>query len=114
MQRSSFRHHKALVEAGDTVNDFNSIKIKVFTSEQCAFCNIALQIVEEAVGRLDYYHPFIEVVETPVEDRPRLTEKLQILAVPTIVVSDSRIVGLPAADELEQLIHQEMFHSKLK
>ncbi len=114
MQRSSIRHHKSLVEASDTTYNPEPIKIKVFTSKQCAFCNIALQIVEEAVGRLDYYHPFIEVVETPVENRPRLTERLQILAVPTIVVSDSRIVGLPHADELEQLIHQEMFHSKLK
>ena len=114
MQRGSLRHHKSLVDSSDTSNGLNSIKVKVFTSEQCAFCNIALQIVEEAVGRMDYYHPFIEVVETPVDKRPRLTEKLQILAVPTIVVSDSRIVGLPSADELEQLIHQEMFHSKLK
>ncbi|MFW9800313.1 MAG: thioredoxin family protein [Candidatus Thorarchaeota archaeon] len=114
MQQSSYSHHKPVVAGTDSSSDHDAIKINVFTSKQCAFCSIALQIVEEAVGRLDFYQPHIEVVETPVEKRPRLTERLQILAVPTIVVSESRIVGLPRIDELEQLIHQEMFTSKLR
>jgi hypothetical protein len=90
-----------------------SIKITLFTSDTCAFCDEAREVVKEAVERVSYYHPYLEVVESPVDKKPSLIEKHQVLAVPTVFVAKSRIIGMPRVDDLEQLIHQEMLSQYL-
>ncbi len=65
-------------------------------------------MVEEALESLPFYEPYVDVVETDIEEEPELTENLEILAVPTILVARARVIGLPRPEDIEQLIHQEM------
>lgn len=112
MQRSSIGHQSP--GRADTTSKPEPIRITIFTSDQCVFCNEAKEVVKEAVGRVPFYQPYIEVVETPVEKAPKKVEHHQVLAVPTVFVARSRIVGMPRVDDLEQLIHQEMLSNALK
>jgi hypothetical protein len=73
-----------------------------------------MEVVKEAVGRVPFYQPYIEIVESPVDAEPSFTERHQVLAVPTVFVAKSRIIGMPRVDDLEQLIHQEMLSSHLQ
>jgi protein-disulfide isomerase len=84
------------------------LKITVYTSERCVFCKDAISLVEEARKNLSYYSPRMEVVESHIDENPKLMEKLSILAVPTIFVGDTRITGIPSKEDLEELIHKTM------
>ena len=84
------------------------LKITVYTSERCVFCKDAISLVEEARKNLSYYLPRMEVVESPIDENPKLMEKLSILAVPTIFVGDTRLTGIPSKEDLEELIHKTM------
>jgi len=106
MHRNSISEKTSLSQEINATRE--SIKITLFTSDTCAFCDEAREVVKEAVERVSYYHPYIEVVESPVDKKPALTERHQVLAVPTVFVAKSRIIGMPRVDDLEQLIHQEM------
>ncbi|MHA1934932.1 MAG: glutaredoxin family protein [Candidatus Thorarchaeota archaeon] len=84
------------------------LKITVYTSDRCVFCKDALSLVEEARKNLSYYAPRMEVVESPIDENPKLVEKLSILAVPTIFVGDTRLTGIPSKEDLEEIIHKTM------
>ncbi|MFW9804000.1 MAG: glutaredoxin family protein [Candidatus Thorarchaeota archaeon] len=112
MHRNSISEKTSLMQEIDATRE--SIKITLFTSDACAFCEEAREVLKEAVERVSYYHPYLEVVESRVDKKPALTEKHQVLAVPTIFVAKSRIVGMPRVDDLEQLIHQEMLSQYLQ
>ena len=112
MHRNSLSQKSSLSQELDATRE--SIKITLFTSDTCAFCDEAREVVKEAVERVPYYHPYIEVVESQVDKKPIMTEKHQVLAVPTVFVANSRIVGMPRVDDLEQLIHQEMLSQYLQ
>jgi protein-disulfide isomerase len=99
---------KSIPDTPSITNSEDMMKITVFTSTQCHFCNEAVRVVEKTLEGLPFYEPLIEIVETAIEDEPDLIENLDILAVPTIFVSKSRIVGLPRTEDVEQLIHQEL------
>ncbi len=112
MQRNPLDRQTSLpVEANERREP---IRITIFTSDTCLFCNQAREIVKEAVERVPFYQPYIEVVESPVDKKPALTERHQVLAVPTVFVANSRIIGMPRVDDLEQLIHQEMLSQYLQ
>ncbi|MHA2020874.1 MAG: glutaredoxin family protein [Candidatus Thorarchaeota archaeon] len=112
MHRNSLNRNTSLLpEAGATKNP---IRITLFTSDTCAFCDEAREVVKEAVERVPFYQPYIEVVESPVDKKPVLTERHQVLVVPTVFVANSRIIGMPRVDDLEQLIHQEMLSQHLR
>lgn len=99
---------KGLTPMSDYRVPSKSVQITVFTSSHCSFCNEAIRIIEETLSELPFYKPFVEIVETAIEDKPQLIEDLGILSVPTICVSKARIIGLPRTEDIEQLIHQEM------
>ncbi|MHA2072564.1 MAG: glutaredoxin family protein [Candidatus Thorarchaeota archaeon] len=112
MNRNSLRRDTSLSKDASVTPD--PIRITIFTSDTCLFCNEAREIVKEAVERVPFYQPYIEVVESPVDKRPAMTERHQVLAVPTVFVANSRIIGMPRVDDLEQLIHQEMLTQHLR
>ncbi|MHA1925238.1 MAG: glutaredoxin family protein [Candidatus Thorarchaeota archaeon] len=112
MRRNSLSRHTSLSQ--ETGATQNPITITLFTSDTCAFCDEAREVVKEAVERVPFYQPYIEVVETPVDKKPAMTERHQVLAVPTVFVAKSRIIGMPRVDDLEQLIHQEMLSQHLR
>lgn len=85
-----------------------SLKVNVFTSSNCTFCNEALDAAREAVEKFALLNLPVEVVETSVEDRPEIIEALNAIALPMIIVGNSRIIGLPRAEDIELLIHHQM------
>ena len=50
----------------------------------------------------------IEVVETSVEEQPEIIEALNAIALPMIMIGNSRIIGLPSSEDIEQLLHQSL------
>ncbi|MGY5860094.1 MAG: hypothetical protein RTU63_12050 [Candidatus Thorarchaeota archaeon] len=85
-----------------------SLRIDVFTSEYCSFCDNALEVARTAAGRATYLASPVKVIETSVDDRPELIEAYNLVALPLIQVGRSQIIGLPSEDDIERLIHQTL------
>jgi hypothetical protein len=97
----------------DDISDFEidragheSLRVEVFTSEYCSFCQDALEIAKSAAYRITYLGCPIEVVETSVDDDTTLIEDLNLLALPLIQVGDFQLIGLPQQEDIERLIHE--------
>ena len=88
--------------------DSESLRIDVFTSEYCSFCDDALEVARTAAGRATYLASPIEVVETSVDNRPELIEALNLVALPLIQVGNAQMIGLPTPEDVERLIHQTL------
>lgn len=86
----------------------DSLKVNVFTSSNCTFCNEALDAAHEAAEKFNLLHLPVEVIETSVEDSPEIIEAFNAMALPMILVGSSRIIGLPRSEDIEFLIHQIM------
>ncbi len=86
----------------------NAIKITIFTSDHCGFCNHAVELVKEATRDLSYGADIFEVVESRIETHLNRIESEGIIAVPTIMVGKSRIIGIPKIEDVRDLIHGAM------
>ncbi len=89
-------------------NESESLRINVFTSSSCTFCNEALEAAHEAAGKFHQLNLPIEVIETSVEEQPEIIEALNVIALPMILIGNSQIIGLPRAEDIELLLHQTM------
>jgi len=83
-----------------------SLKINVFTSSSCVYCNDALDVAREAAEKFRQFEVPIDVVETSVEDRPEIIEALNVIALPMTLIGKSQIIGLPRVEDIELLLHQ--------
>lgn len=99
---------RAFRDLGLVPTESDNIRIDVFTSEYCSFCENALEIARTAAGRLDYIGSAIEVVETSVDEQPELIEALNLVALPLIQIGRSQIIGLPNQEDIERLIHEKI------
>ena len=86
----------------------NAIKITVFTSDHCGFCSHAVELVKEATRDLSYGADIFEVVESRIEKHLDRIESESIIAVPTIMVGKSRIIGIPKLEDVRDLIQGAM------
>jgi len=89
-------------------NTSESYKINVFTSSSCTFCNEALEAAQEAARKFNRLNLPIEVVETSVDEKPEVIEALNAIALPMILIGNSQIIGLPRAEDIEQVLHHTM------
>ena len=87
-------------------NESESLKINVFTSSSCTFCGQALLAAREAAKKFQKFDMPIEVIETSVEEQPDVVEALSVIAVPMILIGNSKIVGLPQTEDIELLVNQ--------
>ena len=90
------------------LNQSEPLKINVFTSKSCGFCNEAIDAACEAANTFRKFDLDIEVVETSVEEQPEVVEALNAIALPMIMIGKSRIIGLPSSKDIEQLLHQSL------
>ena len=103
--------HKTNPDYGKIGNlDFRSdesarMRIDIFTSKHCSFCNEALEIVRSAVGNAAFLKHPVNVVETSVDNHPELIEAFNLVALPLIQIGRSQIIGLPNLKDVERLIH---------
>jgi hypothetical protein len=107
MQNNKLRNYEILNEF---FNESESLKINVFTSSSCTFCGEALLAAREAAGKFQKFDMPIEVIETSVEEKPDIVEALSVIAVPMIMIGNTRIIGLPQTEDIEILLHQKMLH----
>ncbi len=100
------------LEIMNTEHNFTSgpepLKVNVLTSSSCNFCNEALDAAFEAAEKFALFDLEVEVIETSVDDNPEIVEALNAIALPTILVGNSSIIGLPRVEDIELLIHQIM------
>ena len=89
-------------------NNSESYKINVFTSSSCTFCNEALEAAKEAAKKFNQLNLPIEVIETSVDEQPEVIEALNAIALPMILIGNSQIIGLPRAEDIEQVLHHTM------
>lgn len=85
-----------------------SLKVNVFTSSNCTFCQEALDAAQEVAEKFNHLNLPVEVVETAVEENPEIIEAYNAIALPMILVGSSQIIGLPRNEDIEFLIHQMM------
>jgi glutaredoxin len=90
------------------INQSEPLRINVFTSKSCGFCNEAMDAACKAANTFRKFNLDVEVVETSVEEKPEVIEALNAIALPMIMVGKSRIIGLPSSKDIEQLLHQSM------
>jgi hypothetical protein len=67
-----------------------------------------MEIVKEATQDLNYGADVFEVVESRIEQHLDRIESEGIIAVPTIMVGKSRIIGIPKLEDVRDLIHGAM------
>jgi len=91
----------------------NAIKITVFTSDHCGFCSHAMELVKEATRDLSYGTDIFEVVESRIETHLDGIESESIIAVPTIMIGKSRIIGIPKLEDVRELIHGAMLTHRI-
>jgi glutaredoxin len=97
-----------LKELDTIVNQSKPLRINVFTSKSCSFCNEAMDAACKAANNFRKFNFNIEVVETSVEEKPEVIEALNAIALPMIQIGNSRIIGLPSSEDIEQLLHQSV------
>ncbi|MHA1930828.1 MAG: hypothetical protein ACTSV2_19830 [Candidatus Thorarchaeota archaeon] len=105
MQRRINSKRRVSRDLGIISEESDSLRIDVFTSEYCSFCEKALEIARSAAGRINYLGSPIEVVETSVDDQPALIEEMNLVALPMIQVGKSQMIGLPCQEDIERLVH---------
>ncbi|MDH4214099.1 MAG: hypothetical protein ACFFCT_00555 [Candidatus Odinarchaeota archaeon] len=84
------------------------LRIDVYTSEYCTFCDDAIKAAKSAACRLSYLMNPVEVRETPVDNNPDLIESLNLIALPMIQVGHARIIGIPTPEDIERLVHESV------
>jgi len=105
MQQRINSKRKVSRDLGFVSDESENLRIDVFTSEYCSFCEEALKIARTAAGKIAYLGSPIEVVETSVDDQPALIEALNLVALPMIQVGKSQMIGLPCQEDIERLVH---------
>ncbi|MGD9397259.1 MAG: thioredoxin family protein [Candidatus Thorarchaeota archaeon] len=105
MQKNKVTNHEILNEF---FNESESLKINIFTSSSCTFCGEALLAAREAARKFQNFDMPVEIIETSVEEQPDIVEALSVIAVPMIMIGNSKIIGLPQTEDIELLLHQTM------
>lgn len=103
MQKERFGSFLREVQSTEFV-DPGRLKVTVFTSEKCPFCEQAVSLVKDITTTLSYYDN-VELSEVRVEDEPELAEKFEIMSLPTLLIGQCKINGLPNREEIEEMIH---------
>ncbi|MHA3962188.1 MAG: hypothetical protein AM325_001505 [Candidatus Thorarchaeota archaeon SMTZ1-45] len=93
-------------------SESDSLKINVFTSSSCTFCNDALTAAKKVAKKFHHFDFPIEVIETSVEEQPEIIEALNVVALPLIRIGGAQIIGLPTVEEIELMLHRNVVSGK--
>lgn len=75
--------------------------IRVFTAEDCGRCPAAVDVVRTIAEERNAH---VEVLDAEEDRREALRQG--VLAVPTVVVGDEQIRGVPERDQLERALER--------
>ena len=79
--------------------------ILLFTSPQCAWCDVVKDMVEtecDSIGEPTRLH------EIDIEMHTRIAETYGVLAVPTLVSGSHSLSGIPCSDDLRSFLFQSI------
>ena len=99
---------------GGQKQDNNSVTVTVYTSDNCAFCEPAIDVVKQAIDDLSAIGCTPQLKISRIEQMTPINDYSQISAIPTIAVGRYQIVGLPRVEEVEHLLHRVIMESDLK
>ncbi|RLI58222.1 MAG: hypothetical protein DRO87_05280 [Candidatus Thorarchaeota archaeon] len=110
MQQNAFTLWDPLEETAMVAAGSDPLRIDVFTSDSCMFCDDALDVARTAAQRLRLFSERVKVVEIDVKKKPWLIEKLDIVALPMTMIGNTRIIGLPTVQDIEHLAHRALLN----
>lgn len=71
--------------------------VRLFTSKDCAFCRSAKVVLE---GLKQSFGEGIRIEEIDIDENPQMMIEEGILALPVVVISSWKFVGVPDKDDL--------------
>ncbi|TXT55340.1 MAG: hypothetical protein BAJATHORv1_40251 [Candidatus Thorarchaeota archaeon] len=83
--------------------------ITVYTMKKCAFCDVAVQTLREVTKTAESSRLIPKIIESSLDRAPELMEEMSIEGIPTIILGNSRIVGLPTREDIVDLLNRELF-----
>ncbi len=83
-------------------NTEEKIKILFFKSDHCAFCPAALERVKSTIQQFGENAIELEIID--VEKDPDMAQKYGVLALPTIIIGDKSVAGVPDTEKLLSMI----------
>ncbi len=86
----------------DDENSEEKIKILFFKSDHCAFCPAALERVRRTIQQFGEDAIELEIID--VEKDPDMAQKYGVLALPTIIIGDKSVAGVPDTEKLLSMI----------
>jgi alkyl hydroperoxide reductase subunit AhpF len=84
--------------------NFPMIEIRVFTHPTCTTCPAAIQMVQRVVERDPQLR--MTLISLATEKGREIARSLNVLSLPTILVHQTRFVGVPKWEELLEAIEQ--------
>jgi hypothetical protein len=86
--------------------DTNPVTVTVYTSDNCAFCEPAIDVVKQAIADLSAIGCTPQLRISRIEQMKPINDYSEISAIPTIAVGRYQIIGLPRVEEVEHLLHR--------
>lgn len=83
----------------------DSMKVTIYTSDECAFCEPAIDTVHKAIEGMFSLGHKPQVIVSRIDTKTSVINDRQILALPTIAIGKYQLVGLPRIEEVEHLLH---------
>ncbi|MBD3159147.1 MAG: hypothetical protein GF309_10200 [Candidatus Lokiarchaeota archaeon] len=93
----------------ESIKNEESIKMQVFSNDACMFHDETMKLVRSVAQELSYYGYNIRIIDKSIED----CEKENIVALPTLMIGNTQITGLPSREELSELIRKCIPHRGL-
>jgi glutaredoxin len=82
-----------------------SMKVTIYTSDECPFCEPAIDTVHKAIDGLFSMNHKPQIVVSRIDTKTSYSSDKHILALPTIAIGRYKLVGLPRVEEVEHLLH---------
>ncbi|MFO7836621.1 MAG: hypothetical protein R6V83_08200 [Candidatus Thorarchaeota archaeon] len=82
------------------------IELHVFTNDTCMFHDETMRLVQNVAQEISSYGHRIKVRMQSIKD----CEEQNILALPTLVVGNTQITGLPTRSELAEILRDSIPH----
>lgn len=81
------------------------IEVRVFTHPTCATCPNAIQMVQRLAAQDSQVE--MKLVSLATANGREIAKSLSVLSVPTVLVNETRFVGVPKWDDLLEAVNNE-------
>ena len=93
--------------------DNHDVTVTVYTSDHCAFCETAIDVVKQAIADLSLIGCTPQLRISRVDSVKPIRDDSHISTIPTIAAGRYQIVGLPRVEEVEHLLHRAFMDTEV-